>query len=294
MAEFVSGGLSAVSAFFGVDDGMKHDEPQHHASSSRHHPHASRGRHGVGSYQRQVKSSETSDTAISRVLKVGKRKRQDNSDDDEIALHEEVEPEEEEGRTALASEKPTTASTETIKVEKQKKKKKVGKKERQAQASDNEVKHKETGSDDDANAIEAGNNANDTNEEQTKKSKHKRRKKRSRQKNIYKDKRLAQHKPSHLILGRTEFHGRPLTAETRTKLNLAPSRSSRYQQDNDDGESADNVEAKAQSSTSEGAKLAVDDLLQDEGAVQGNDDSVFKVHTRKKKKRKKSKYKNLQ
>jgi len=48
----------------------------------------------------------------------------------------------------------------------------------------------------------------------------KRRKVRSRQKNIYKDRRDRGEKPSHLVPGNKDYRGRPLTAETRAKLNL--------------------------------------------------------------------------
>lgn len=292
MAEFDSGGLSAVSAFFGVDDKKKSvDEP--HAASQH------RGRHGVGSSikQQQVKSSD--DATIGRVLKVGKRKRHaaDDDNDDDASNESQVEHEEEDGRTALAAEKPTKASTGTVpQVEiKKPKKKKKGKKERQAETAEEEAREDKS--------LEEAPDSNDAPKEDLEKSKQrKRRKIRSRQKNIYKDKRLTQHKPSHLILGRAEFQGRPLTAETRAKLNLAPSRSSRAQQHENEDDTANKEESKDHSSNSEGVKLAIDDLL-DEGEAQGgNDDSANVVeehqdqkrHKTKKKKRKKSKYKNLQ
>ena len=57
-----------------------------------------------------------------------------------------------------------------------------------------------------------------------KKRKPKRRKVRSKQKNIRKDTRGMHEKPKHLRVGASNYQGRPLTDETRAKLNLAPSK----------------------------------------------------------------------
>ena len=54
-------------------------------------------------------------------------------------------------------------------------------------------------------------------------TKRKRKKVRSRQKNIRKDTRAANDKPSYLILGRSDYAGRPLTKETRQKLGIKSS-----------------------------------------------------------------------
>jgi hypothetical protein len=288
MAEFDSGGLSAVSAFFGLDKKHSDEPPSHDAS---HHV-SRRGRQGVGSVPQQVKHSATSDYTIGRVLKVGKQKRQRDDDDDGNSSHEsdvEHDKEDEEGRTSLAAtERPKVSTNDCIPVQIKKKK---GKKERKVKALETTVKEEQGTAD-----TRPGDQT--TAEEDSDKAKQrKRRKTRSRQKNIYKDKRLAQHKPSHLILGRAEFAGRPLTAATRAKLNLAPSRSSRAQEHEDETEP---LETPMHDSNSNGeeVKLAIDDLL-DEGVVQGNKDiSVVEqkpqVKKKVKKKKKNSKYKNLQ
>ena len=51
-------------------------------------------------------------------------------------------------------------------------------------------------------------------------NKRKRKKVRSRQKNIRKDNRAANNKPTHLVPGRSDYIGRPLTKETRKRLGL--------------------------------------------------------------------------
>ena len=290
MAEFDSGGLSAVSAFFGLGDKKERvDEPTHDAS----HDISRRGRQGVGSVTKQVTLSATSDSTIGRVLNVGKRKRQRDDDDDDCSGSHEIDVEDnedEEGRTSIAATvKPKVSTNDNTSVQVQKKKK--GKKERQAKALEKTVQQEQ-----DAAEMRQGEHETMTKEEQTKQRK--RRKIRSRQKNIYKDKRLAQHKPSHLILGRTEFAGRPLTAETRVKLNLAPSRSSRAAQEHEDDTERLETPIHDSYSHGEGVKLAIDDLL-DEGEVQGDANGNLVVEQKppvknKMKKKKKSKYKNLQ
>ena len=110
-----------------------------------------------------------------------------------------------------------------------KKKKKLGKKERQAQKETekepvNTLK-KDTTKEVLCGQDESGAGASTTVDGDAEGSKNKKRKRpkvRSRQKNIRKDNRVT--KPSHLIPGSTDYKGRPLTAETRRKLNLPESR----------------------------------------------------------------------
>ena len=56
--------------------------------------------------------------------------------------------------------------------------------------------------------------------------KDKKRKVRSKQKNIRKDSRPLSAKPEHLRLGNPRYSGRPLTQETRQRLDLPPSKTS--------------------------------------------------------------------
>jgi hypothetical protein len=53
---------------------------------------------------------------------------------------------------------------------------------------------------------------------------------RSRQKNIRKDTRLEEHKPSHLRWGKKDYRGRPLTLETQLQLQLPQSKSKQQQE----------------------------------------------------------------
>lgn len=294
MAEFDTGGLSAVSAFFGVDKPTKDVE----ATTTTHSSHSTtRGRHGVGSTTIQQQQPKVHETLGRVLLKVGKRKRSDKEIDENVSddsSHDEQE--EEEGRTAIAerTSKAPIATSEPTLATKLKKKKKKGKKERQAEAETLQADEVDTT----FHQQETEKTNKEEEQEDSNKSKRKRRKVRSRQKNIYKDKRLTQHKPGHLILGRAEFQGRPLTTETRAKLNLAPSRSSRQAHDS---ENANDVHVVEGSTHNEGIKLAVDDLLEDESEEQRNGDKVDPDDSNTKhrrnnqgKKRKKSKYKNLQ
>lgn len=292
MAEFDSGGLSAVSAFFGVD--KKDTEPKAPQQTSSLHG-AHRGRHGVGSSTTKHVKSTSADDTIGRVLKVGKRRLPEEADEqlEEGAVsHDSDEEQEEEGRTAIAEKsiKVPVAAVAPVDTKQSKKKKKKGKKERQAEQQASQPNGEGTAAPVAEGKVEAD-NTQEPIEEDSQKAKRKRHKVRSRQKNIYKDKRLTQHKPGHLIPGRAEFQGRPLTAETRAKLNLAPSRSSRQHHDSEEGH---NVETKEHSSSGGGGvNLAIDDLL-DEGEPQNKAHEVETEHNKtKKKKRKKSKYKNL-
>ena len=275
MAEFDSGGLSAVSAFFNVH--KKDTEPE--ATQQPSLPRA-RARHGVGSGSSSVKQVKLplTENTVGRVLNVGKRKQPEVEDElDVTASHYESDDNvEEEGRTALA-EKPRKLPADAVPpTEMKSPKKKKGKKEREAdQASDTEV------------------DCRNDEKESSQKEKRKRRKIRSRQKNIFKDKRLSQHKPGHLIPGRPDFRGRPLTAETRYKLKLAPSRSSRQ---HDNSENVGQVETNEQSASSDVLKLAIDHIL-DHGEPQLDasevDKSPIEHKKKRKKKKEKSKYKNL-
>lgn len=288
-----------MSAFFGVNDNKPSSSTKETKASNAKQP--SRGRPGVGSTTSRVKETMSED-AIGRVLKVGKRNRHEEEQEDETASDQsDHEDEEVEGRTAIAQEKasngPAAPSEERTEPKKTRKKKK-GKKERQSEQA--VAKEESAAPRDEANKAETDQAEQNAEEEPTQQQKtnRKRRKVRSRQKNIYKDKRLAQHKPGHLIPGRAEFQGRPMTAETRAKLHLPPSKSSRKQQETDDVNHAEMIE---NSSSGEGVKLAIDDLLGDDQDEQARDhdehEAVGNAQTerkRKKKKKKRSKYKNLQ
>jgi hypothetical protein len=271
MAEFDSNRFSAVSAFFGMGT-------QEETTTSSSASHVTRGREGVGSNAvKKIKPMET----VGRILKVGKRKQLEEEEDDhyeERLDHENVD-EEVEGRTAIAEKSAPKLTAPPIAAKQLNKKKKTGKKERQAENS--ELPQNE-------GPIE-GTVEKDISQAEATKAKRKKPKIRSRQKNIYKDTRLAQHKPSHLIRGRPEFHGRPLTAETRARLNLPPSRSSRQHKNSEEDRPTETT-----SPEGSGMKLAIDDLLDID--KQDSEEIAMAVDEPKKtkqKRKKKSKYKNL-
>ena len=109
---------------------------------------------------------------------------------------------------------------------------------------------------------------------------------RSKQKNIRKDTRRAMDKPSHLILGRSDYAGRPITPETRSKLNM-PMRAKPIQSQPKSKLIRSHVEQNGEGMLS---GLAVDDLVNDARDV--DDKEVEKKKSAKKPK--KSKYRNLQ
>ena len=193
--------------------------------------------------------------AASRILKVGTKKRGlfsqgigDNHEDelvvgleDENGQADDDDEEEEPGRTGIATEHNATNRNNTLGIDrsseetKGKKKKKAGKKERQ---KGKEEEEKETTNVDEpsSESLSSQKDVNDpvTSEKSVEKEdqqehcnndtkpkenrKRKRRKIRSRQKNIYKDNRAPDAKPTHLLPGGYEYLGRPMTAETRAKL----------------------------------------------------------------------------
>jgi hypothetical protein len=120
----------------------------------------------------------------------------------------------------------STIASDTV-TTKSKKKKKKGKKERaqeqQPQPSQDDVEDANatttTPNDTEQNttttAVEPGNTGSNKNN-----TKRKRKKVRSKQKNIAKDNRTANEKPSHLVLGRADYSGRPMTQTTKDKLGI--------------------------------------------------------------------------
>lgn len=262
MPEFDSDRFSAVSAFLGV--GTQKETASFSVS------HVAGGRQGVGS--KIEKPVET----VGHLLNVGKRKRLKYEEEDDhckVTSDQESVEEEDEGRTAIVERSAPELTAPPIGTKQPNKKKE----KKEGQAEKCELPHNE------------GTVEEDFLQAAATKAKRKKHKTRSRQKNICKDNRLAQHKPSHLILGRQGFHGRPLTAETRARLNLPPSRSSRQHKNFEE-----NSPTEMTSSEGSGLKLAIDDLLdvdeQDSEVIIMGIDEPKKT---KKKRKEKSRYKNL-
>jgi hypothetical protein len=270
---------SKVSAFFG-----KENQEETTTGSVFH---ATRGRQGVGS--NAVKKDLRTGTVGRILLKVGKKRNrseeEEEEDDEEESLSHENN-DEDEGRTAIAEKSaPKVLVTAPFIEIRRPSKKKKGKKERQAEMSQHPQQSEEAA----PMEVAVENNIS----EAASKAKHKKRKVRSRQKNIYKDTRLAQYRPSHLILGRPDYQGRPLTAETRVKLNLPPSRSSRHRKNSEDSHPKE-TNGMGHSPEDSGMKLAIDDLF-DVQEMDGKAGVAVVAEPRKtkKKKKKRSKYKNI-
>lgn len=155
--------------------------------------------------------------------RIDMRNAHDHDDDDDDA-------EEDVGRTAIDGGSKRAATANRCFEEEQlpdsagqkKKKKKLGKRERQEQKAT--IGNDGTGVPAEAKDVLAGvsRTGGIDDGDGNKDKKRKRRKVRSRQKNIRKDNRET--KPTHLVPGNADYRGRPLTAETRRKLNMSESR----------------------------------------------------------------------
>lgn len=268
---------SKVSAFFG-----KENQEETTTCSVFH---VTRGRQGVGS--NAVKKDLRTGTVGRILLKVGKKRNRSEEvgDDDEGESLSHENNDEDEGRTAIAEKSaPKVLVTAPFIEIRRPSKNKKGKKERQAEMSQHPQQSEE------ATPMEVAVENNIL--EAASKAKHKKRKVRSRQKNIYKDTRLAQHRPSHLILGRPDYQGRPLTAETRVKLNLPPSKSSRHRKNSEDSHPKETNDM-GHFPEDSGMKLAIDDLFDVQEMDGKAGVAVVSEPQKTKKTKKKKKYKNI-
>lgn len=192
----------------------------------------------------QTMRSATTNVGLSskRILQVGsakkRRRKQGFGEDDDDEEEEGAPPhsdneEEESGRTAVDN-KGTTSKSSAAKVVsasvaalEKLNKKKMGKKERRLQQqqqqpqfdeNDEQRDREESTTNNAPDGAETKVNKSSEGDESAQRSKRKRRKVRSRQKNIRKDHRDV--KPAHLVPGQRHYQGRPLTEETRARLNL--------------------------------------------------------------------------
>lgn len=289
MSEFEKGGFSAIETFFGGDTNIKnvHDTTK---SSAGHHPKGKR--RGVGS---TAHSTNTQNDLSKKLLNVGRKRQRsgeedDDNDNDNERNDENHEDDEEEdaGRTSIASKFSGQATSKAdIVTNENNPKKKLGKKERNKQNQEQKEPQEISSKDEhkpnhDANDKLAEGEPSSSKAENAQK-KHKRRKIRSKQKNIRKDNR--EKKPEHLVVGRKHYHGRPLTAETRAKLNLpSPKARTPFVAEPSHGNAGTN--------DVQGTGLAIDDLLEDTGKQVDNEKPLSSQES-KCKKSKKSKYKNL-
>lgn len=217
--EFNKSAFAAVEALFGGEEPyqVKQQTPVIERSQ----------RLGVGAKA----APRNLDPISTKILQVGrKRLRETASHTEENMFEHRVHEEHDEddlGRTAIESSiKVTVASPAVSHKTIDDNKRKKGKKERALKnqsANGEEGNQSNGGSHADSRLAHENDSNKNTDAEQeikasTSSTKRKRRKIRSKQKNIYKDQR--EKKPEHLIVGNKNYQGRPLTAETRAKLNL--------------------------------------------------------------------------
>jgi hypothetical protein len=236
MAAFEGGGFAAVDAFFGKSSTPSTSRKEKAAASellqAQSEP-TQQGpkRLGLGAdagakEEKDSKAVSASNPLTKRLLQVGTKRKlsqkrdaddYDDDNDDEQPDKEkddDEDGEDEGGRTAIEERVPTalpvsaaTLAKEAAELKATSKKKKKGKKERQKEDAD----AAEAAPKDESQEVEEEAPDNEA-------PKRKRTKIRSRQKNIYKDTRAE--KPSHLIPGKHDYKGRPMTLETRKRLNL--------------------------------------------------------------------------
>lgn len=286
MSEYDAAGFTAVEKFFGGGDDGARDSSSKPGLEVRNSNDVPKGnRRGVGS--KQSFASKGRDDLTNKLLKIG-RKRRRGEDDEETNENETMvdEDEDEAGRTAIATQTQRKISLELDTSIVEKPKKKLGKKERKR------LQHQDIATDVSPSAVEDEEKARKTHEIQVvdendqeasgaSQKKHKRRKVRSKQKNIRKDNR--EKKPDHLVVGRRNYQGRPLTAETREKLNIAaPKARTPFQLERSPSEDVGDV-----------GGLGIDSLLEEDIGMQVKAQDGDRDVKDKKKKSKKPRYKNL-
>eukprot|EP00934_Nitzschia_sp_Nitz4_P000803 Nitzschia sp. Nitz4//scaffold3_size479765//159410//160225//NITZ4_000066-RA/size479765-processed-gene-0.102-mRNA-1//-1//CDS//3329550656//803//frame0 len=271
MTEFDAQGFSAVKSFFGNDNDASevHDTTSQPALTTKSRKNK---RGGVGSTTSKL--SLKNEALTESLLKVGrKRGRTEEDGDEEMGV--EVGDEEELGRTTIVQETDEPQEEILQKPEPKTSSKKLGKKERQRlKAQSGEVKPSPEVTEE-SEQVEPLKEEDEALDVSDKPKKIKRRKIRSKQKNIRKDNRET--KPTHLHVGKRHYQGRPLTAETRAKLNLPPPKV----------RAPFIPESKPTVLDADEGGLGIDKLLEDPGLV------VQPPSKRKSSSKKKKKYKNL-
>lgn len=303
MSEFDANGFSALDKFFGGEP-----QSENGGIERKGQNHQTRKRQGVGS-STPLKANQNDLTK--RLLMVGRKRQRtdddgdDDEDQDEVGRKgkirggsEDEEDDEETGRTTIAKSKSTkdTSPVDRLTTDAVSKKK-LGKKERKKlnhnesdkktltdektdRVKDNDLSVKPTTETNET--MTRGKDMPSSVDEENTQKKPKRRKVRSKQKNIRKDNR--DKKPDHLIVGRKQYQGRPITAETRAKLNLPPPKARLSQNFGDPNPLHEQEDV-------QGSGLAIDDLLDDTGNL--IETKKVKVSEKDSKKRRKTKYKNL-
>lgn len=339
MADFNTDGFSAVASFFRDDAAAEetNSKQQPNNSNSSVVPVAQsvgrkHSRLGLGatagstssSKQSQFGKASASKDIGKKILGIGRSRKGQSGDDDydydrqyDDDRNDDDDGDDDEGRTSAVRPK-AKRTFDAAALPAKKKKKKAGKKERATAAeakvaggSGRKDPDQQEGEDiaknNEAEPSQPQEDGEDGDDYNGNKTKRKRKKVRSRQKNIRKDNRPARLKPSHLVLGNSHYHGRALTPETRTAMNLPESKTrqkvKRLLREGGDGGaieySRDGGAGAATASCEIGLGLAVDDMLDDLGVAADGNGTVGTVKSKNdnikkaKKKKKKSKFKNL-
>jgi hypothetical protein len=245
-AEFDSSGFSAVAKFFGNDASEETPTGAKRSTASNNASIRGKRRGGVGASTESSSKQLSSGLLSKKVLTVGRKRNRENDDVDEEAYEgtglddhgiDGGDDEVDGGRTSIVKKKTVASKkADPAPAGNNKIKKKLGKKERQRQKEMEDTaamdvfepapEGKDRSAGDDGKTKDASGNetavAHPSNGESGTKPKKKRKKVRSRQKNIRKDNRSSDKKPAHLIPGSRNYQGRPMTQETRDKLNLPP------------------------------------------------------------------------
>lgn len=301
MAQLEQSGFSAVDEFFGVDNDTLAKESTHEPSATVLTNSTGRKRLGVG-----ASSTNKEETNLSigskwqkQIFQVGKKRhRQDNEEDDvdeetdvrndDHTINEE-DDDEDVGRTAISSEKKTIGQSIPLITEAPKKKKKKGKKERMKERGE-EIPSQDT-EENNSTQKEVVDIHDPNDDTEGNKKKRKRRKVRSRQKNIRKDNR--EHKPEHLIVGSKDYQGRPLTAETRKRLNLPVSNArEKFQKMANKWSNSEEASESEPVQTNEDVPKPASNSRDSPSEMAPNPSSTIAIKCERKKKSK-SKYKNL-
>jgi hypothetical protein len=236
MAAFDGDGFAAVDAFFGKSSTTSTSRKVEAAAAAasellQAQTQTQQGpkRLGLGADQgsrEDANAVSASNPITKRLLQVGTKRKlsqkrdaddyDDDNDDEHADKDNDEDGDEEGGRTAIEERVPTVVPVSAAILAKEAaeskaaaKKKKKGKKERQKAGADPAEA---------APADESQESTKEAVDNEAHPPKRKRTKIRSRQKNIYKDTRSE--KPSHLIPGKRNYQGRPMTLETRKRLNL--------------------------------------------------------------------------
>jgi hypothetical protein len=286
MAEFDAAGFSAIDQFFSGGGGGVAANQGKTVGATTHNDRTnliSKGnRRGVGS---AVPVSTKPSDWTRKVLVAGRKRQRDDDDHEDVddaTVDGEDNDDDEGGRTGIAAAANATKMNTNTTISSEPKKK-LGKKERKRLQANEESSQHDGSAKENPETTEIGDEETAPGEELSRK-KQKRRKIRSKQKNIRKDHR--EEKPVHLLVGRRNYNGRPLTAETRAKLNLpAPkTRTPVYGIDQSHDEDRGEVTA---------GRLAIDDLLEPDVETEMEPPKSGRTNVMTKKKNKKPKYKNL-